>query len=166
MSASLAVRSAAVPGAVAMRRLICLASRALCSAVSVVASLLCICGSACWIDCICRVLAEPGGQAVRQRSVFLCRDHCDLAVALRLAVVLAHRRFMCGKFTLNLRALVAGCALQIKLRIGEFVGIKPELSLGDFEIVSICGRAGAPFFALPGRALIWPPGCRPTPGPA
>src|SRR5208337_1254053 len=73
---------------------------------------------------------------------------------MRLAIILAHRSFMCGQFALNLGPVVAGSALKIQLSIGKLVRIKAELCFGNFKIVSagiglrgaFCGSCGGARF--------------------
>ena len=68
----------------------------------------------CLLDRLVSIeLVEPGSDPACQRSVLLRGDHRDLASLLRGFVIFAHRSFVRGQFILNLRAVIAGGALEI-----------------------------------------------------
>src|SRR5579863_1216214 len=81
-------------------------------------------------------LAEPCLDASGQSAMLFFRNNGNLAALLRSFVVLTHGSFMRRKFFLNLRTVVAGSALKVPLGVGEFIRIKAELRLCDFQIIA------------------------------
>ena len=69
-----------------------------------------------------------------------------LATAARLAVVLAHQRFMRGEFRLNLGAVIARSAIKLLLCIFQLVRVQPQLGLGNLQLVTLVvgGRHPSP----------------------
>src|ERR1035437_8647056 len=63
--------------------------------------------------CVAVKLAPPCLQPACQRAVPPGGQNRYLCRAVRLAVVLAHQRFMCGKFPLNQGAVIAGSAFKL-----------------------------------------------------
>ena len=64
-----------------------------------------------------------------------------LARVGRLSVVLLHGGFVRRKFLLNPVAFVAALPGQVLLRVGQLVGVEPQLGLGNVQIV-LAGFAG------------------------
>ena len=79
-------------------------------------------------------LPVPGSEPAGQRSIVRDRKNCDLTVPAGLAVILSHRGFTRGEFTLDLSALITGCAGKVLLRVVQFIGVELQLGLGDIKI--------------------------------
>ena len=64
-----------------------------------------------------------------------------------LLVILPHRRFVGIQFRLDLRGLIAGCPIQILLRIGKLIRVQSELRFCHFQIAFVI-PAGVPFLGV------------------
>ena len=83
-------------------------------------------------------LAEPGLNPVSKCAVLPGGNNRDLAVAARLRIRLAHGGFVSRKLLLDPGAYVARSPREVVLGIVQFILVKCELCLSDFQIVRGC----------------------------
>ena len=92
---------------------------------------------------ITAALTAPRLEPAGKRAISPGRENSHLALAAGLGVHLAHGRLVRGQLLLDPGSHVSRCSGQVVLGIIQFILIKVQLRLGDFQVIPAARIRGA-----------------------